>query len=297
MLPNTGSRQPAGPVAPAVTYLTLQANNPASWPLLFGVQAQVNAQNAAHFDLSIVYDPASGGVGVTLPVTVEQFTDLSLADAAAEVSPGSELITVESFAEAPDPSLSAFALMNFDPSTAVPSITLDGTFDEHHDTLETRARIFWRSGESDPVFVVEVESDGTATVRFGDDVKARHPDTGTVFTASYRIGNGTAGNVGADSLANVAVAHALIQACRNPLPAAGGTDPETNDQIRRRAPQAFLTQERAVTMADYEAVTEMNSQVDRAVATLRWTGSWYTVFIAVEPDGRREFDSRHSGRR
>ena len=73
--------------------------------------------------------------------------------------------------------------------------------------------------------------------------------------------------------------------CTNPLPAIGGTDPETTDQIRRRAPQAFLTQERAVTMADYERVTEMNAQVENAVATLRWTGSWYTVFITAEPKG------------
>ncbi len=65
---------------------------------------------------------------------------------------------------------------------------------------------------------------------------------------------------------------ARIQKCRNPLPATGGADPETADQIRRRAPQAFLTQERAVTMADYATVTEMNSQVDRAVATLALDG-------------------------
>jgi hypothetical protein len=38
-------------------------------------------------------------------------------------------------------------------------------------------------------------------------------------------------------------------------------------------------------MADYEAVAENNPQVDQAVASLRWTGSWYSVFIAVEPTG------------
>ena len=60
-------------------------------------------------------------------------------------------------------------------------------------------------------------------------------------------------------------------------------DPETTAQIQRRAPQAFLTQERAVTMADYVTVTEANPQVSSAAATLRWTGSWYTVFVAAEP--------------
>jgi predicted phage baseplate assembly protein len=73
--------------------------------------------------------------------------------------------------------------------------------------------------------------------------------------------------------------------CSNPLQASGGTDPENNDQIRRRAPQAFRKQERAVTMADYADAAEQNPLVDRAVAELRWTGSWYTVFISVEPKG------------
>ena len=46
-----------------------------------------------------------------------------------------------------------------------------------------------------------------------------------------------------------------------------------------------MTQERAVTMADYVRVTKMNAQVKDAVATLRWTGSWYTTFITAEPQG------------
>jgi len=89
----------------------------------------------------------------------------------------------------------------------------------------------------------------------------------------------------------LAAADARIQTCRNPLPASGGVDPETSDQIRRRAPEAFLTQERAVTMADYASVTQQNTQVDQAVATLRWTGGWYTVFIAVEPQGAGKLTS------
>ena len=46
-----------------------------------------------------------------------------------------------------------------------------------------------------------------------------------------------------------------------------------------------MTQDRAVTMPDYVRVAEMNTQIENAVATLRWTGSWYTVFITAEPRG------------
>src|SRR5271166_2924462 len=267
----------------SVTYLTLEAADPSGWPILFGVLAQPSS-DPLYFDLDVVYDPPSGGIGVALPVTLEKFTNLSLPTAASQVNGNSTLITVESFAKTANSSLSAYALMNFDPNQAVPVITLSGTSDVTTETWSPRLDLL-ESGESDTVFVVEVESDGTATLRFGDDTNGRIPESGTEFFAHYRIGNGTAGNVGADSLVFLAVGDARIQACRNPLPATGGADPETNDQIRRRAPQAFLTQERAITMADYAAVTEMNPQVDRAVASLRWTGSWYTVFVAVEPQG------------
>ncbi len=52
--------------------------------------------------------------------------------------------------------------------------------------------------------------------------------------------------------------------------------------VRRHAPQAFRRQERAVTPADYAEVTERHAGVQRAAATLRWTGSWHTVFITVD---------------
>jgi hypothetical protein len=53
--------------------------------------------------------------------------------------------------------------------------------------------------------------------------------------------------------------------------------------VRRNAPEAFRTQERAVTPEDYATVTERHYGVQRAAATQRWTGSWYTTFITVDP--------------
>jgi hypothetical protein len=262
-------------------FLTLQAANATLWPALFGVTAQPNS-NPAYFDLTVVYDPASGGAGVALPVVLESFPGLSLEGAASAVNGNSTLITIESFAGTADATLSAHSLMHFDPSLAVPSIRLRGVAPSTTSLWSPRPDLL-ESGESDLVFVVEVESDGTATLRFGDDTNGRTPEAGTSFLADYRIGNGVAGNVGADSL--IYFAGDDIEKCRNPLPGTGGADPETNEQIRRRAPQAFLTQERAVIMADYQTVAEQHPQVNRAVAQPRWTGSWYTVFLAIEPQG------------
>src|SRR5262249_62419192 len=57
--------------------------------------------------------------------------------------------------------------------------------------------------ESDPDqwhFVVEIDNDGLGHLRFGDGVLAAQPPAGMRFSATYRTGNGTAGNVGAESI-------------------------------------------------------------------------------------------------
>jgi hypothetical protein len=130
-------------------------------------------------------------------------------------------------------------------------------------------------------FVVEIEDDETAFIRFGDDEYGAAPQPGTSFTADYRVGNGRAGNIGAETLAHIVTAEG-VSAVRNPIPASGGTDPETAAQIRRDAPQAFRTQKRAVTEDDYARTAEIDPSIQRAAATFRWTGSWHTVFITVD---------------
>lgn len=134
-------------------------------------------------------------------------------------------------------------------------------------------------------FVAEAEDDGRATLRFGDGISGSLPIGG--LTATYRVGNGRMGNVGAESIAHVLDGPAGITSARNPLPAAGGTDPESVDEVRLYAPQAFRTQERAVTEADYALMAERHPEVQRATANRRWTGSWYTLFVTVDRRGMR----------
>jgi predicted phage baseplate assembly protein len=80
------------------------------------------------------------------------------------------------------------------------------------------------------------------------------------------------------------------------MPAAGGIEPEDIEAARRDAPQAFRTQERAVTAADYAAAAERRAEVQRAAATFRWTGSWHTVFVTADRFGGAAVDSRFEAR-
>jgi predicted phage baseplate assembly protein len=81
-----------------------------------------------------------------------------------------------------------------------------------------------------------------------------------------------------------------IAGVTNPLPAHGGEDPESLDEARQNAPFAFRTQDRAVTVDDYGRMTERYPGVQRAAASLRWTGSWHTVFVTVDRMGGRKVD-------
>jgi hypothetical protein len=159
------------------------------------------------------------------------------------------------------------------------------------------------SGQFDRHFVVEVvEEDGPARLRFGDDALGERPRAGAHLTARYRVGNGRDGNLGADAIAHVFIDTAAhpepetiidpnaILSVRNPLPAAGGTDPEPVRQVKLYAPQAFRIQERAVTEADYAEVAERHGEVQKAKATFRWTGSWLTAFVTLDRKGGRALD-------
>jgi hypothetical protein len=284
-LPNSGNV--ALQDATGTTYLILRVTNPLGWPPLFSVLSQQQVANPQTFNLLLLYTPPSG-VGVQVPVIVEQFLSLDLTTIGNDINQASDLISAETFEGEPSPSLSAADLMQYSANQATPAVEVTSNTPNTSDpTVKwTAVPDLLGSGPDDTQFVVEIDTDGAASLRFGDGTNGKLPVAGDVFTACHRVGNGTAGNVGVNCLVNwaapVSVKSAILS-CTNPLPAAGGVDPETAAQIIRRAPQAFMTQERAITMQDYVNAVETNSLIEDAAATARWTGAWYTVFIAAEP--------------
>jgi len=196
----------------------------------------------------------------------------------------------------------AAAVFQWQKSDVRPAIQLVGddstTWTPQFDLLESSSR----STE----FVLEVENDGS-TLRFGDGKYAAQAAAGVTYLAQgpfqygpparngYRVGNGTIGNVAAESIRHIVIADNAIASVINPLPAIGGVDPETIADVRQRAPAAFRTQERAVTPDDYATFAKrypdpLYSQVRDAAATFRWTGSWYTVFLTVDRPNNQDVD-------
>lgn len=143
---------------------------------------------------------------------------------------------------------------------------------------------------SDSSDTYEYDGDGGSSIRFGDDVFGEIPETGSVFTVTYRVGGGTAGNVAADTITKVDPnASSFITGVTNPFAASGGRDEEPDEQVVRIAPQAFrAVQYRAVLPQDYDAAAETLPWVLRAGTVFRWTGSWLTVFTTADPEGTEQ---------
>lgn len=185
---------------------------------------------------------------------------------------------------------------------AIPAVALSTSAREDGGAAE-RCEIVPTLLDSGPLerhVVADVGNDGGATLRFGDGEYGREAAGARHFDITYRIGNGAAGNIGAEGLHHLVVHPTpgpwpLVTIVRNPLEARDGTDAETIEQVRQYAPAAFhAVQFRAVTAADYAAAADAINGVAGAVGTFRWTGSWHTVFAGVDPSDEIDL-VRHAG--
>ena len=146
-----------------------------------------------------------------------------------------------------------------------------------------------RSGTGQPI-QWDIAGDQGDTIRFGNNVFGASPADQDLFEVTYRTGLGAGGNVAVDSIAMIDPTTAgLLSAVRNPFAVTTGADQETASHIRRMAPQAFrAVQYRAVLAKDYEAAAATLPWVQKAGTSFRWTGSWMTVFTAVDPLGAEQ---------
>ena len=192
-----------------------------------------------------------------------------------------------------DPGTPAAALLVQDPRQAVAAVALDmadarsaqpfpGTFD-----WRARADLI-ASAPTDRHVVAEVDDAGRAEIRFGDDACGARPTAGSRFRARYRIGNGSDGNVGRDTITALALRATALDGVtvtvRNPLPAAGGTEPEGIEDVRRRAPHAYgRVIERAITASDYASIGGADFRLQGANCAFGWTGIGFSADLSLHP--------------
>lgn len=132
------------------------------------------------------------------------------------------------------------------------------------------------AGKDDRIFVLDA-TEGTLT--FGNGIRGRMLPVGSanVVVDLYRVVPGARGNVAAGDI-NVVEGYADSVKAENLLPATGGRDAETIDEIIRRAPSLLTSRDRAVTQTDFAIIAqEASGEVARAACDGK-----------MGPDGRVE---------
>lgn len=177
---------------------------------------------------------------------------------------------------------------NIDTSTLVVSIQESDV--DNTTTLYTYAGDFNNIQANSTVYFLEENSDanGTYTIYFGDDYIGKKPVTNNIVRLTYLDTAGPDSNksqvftavdgVGAYS-ANVDVETVFV--------AAGGSEKETTEEVRYRAPIYYTTQNRAITKDDYAALIQKDYPYIESVSV--WGGDendppvYGKVFISLKP--------------
>jgi hypothetical protein len=142
--------------------------------------------------------------------------------------------------------------------------------------------------KDDPVFMVD-PVEGTLT--FGNGIRGKMMPVGSnnILVDVYRVVPGANANVGPGAV-SILEGFGDVLEVTNLMPASGGRDAESIEEIIRRAPTILTTRDRAVTRADFEMIArEASGEVARAACTGRMDadGQVGVVILPHRREGER----------
>jgi len=147
-------------------------------------------------------------------------------------------------------------------------------------TTWRRIQFLENAGPNDEVFEVDYKED-RAQVKFGDDIAGKAPLAGQQIVIQYRQGGGIRGRIGAATINEARPVNpqppasaALDVLFRNLNPSTGGTDKESIEAAKRRAPREYAVHDNAATAPDYAQIASTYSHpvfgtVLKAVAVVK----------------------------
>ena len=179
-----------------------------------------------------------------------------------------------------------FSLARTNPTFVQSSADPSGT----ETTLTVRVNgVAWKEADTlydaepnDQSYSVRMDEQGKYVVRFGEGVKgARLPTGSQNVVAEYRHGLGAAGNVGANSLAQLVDRPLGAKGVANPLQAEGGVDREAEEAARSTMPLKVRTLDRAVSLLDYADYARAYTGVSKSHATVLPLRGVRTIVVTV----------------
>lgn len=154
------------------------------------------------------------------------------------------------------------------------SVTVDGI-------LWQEVSSFFGCGATDEVFVVHHDDAQNTLITFGDGERGARLSSGVGnVIANYRFGAGEAAPP-ADHIKQLAAAVKGLRAVKSPVKAMPGKDADSAEHLRGNAPQAAMLLGRAVSVADFEALTLDAPGIVSARAQWLWIESQLQAGVVV----------------
>lgn len=225
------------PTATSAALVTLTFSNSTNSPIVIPAKTQVatssvvdglNTQIVFETDSAVTVPAKSGNVNGAIEVTATQGT--TVIDELVGTSDGTPG--------------QVFRLSETGIITDSVSLTVNGT-------LYTYSSFLINNSSYDSVFTTVNDAEGYTYIIMGDGVGGRIPPTSASIYATYRYGNGAAGNVPAQTLTAILTNVAAGVTAYNSEAATNGADEESSDSIRLNAPRALKSLTRAVSLKDY----------------------------------------------
>jgi hypothetical protein len=165
-----------------------------------------------------------------------------------------EVVTLQFLAEATN-TTRRYQIPSANVDTTTISVTVQASASNTYTEVYNLADDLTEISDASLVYFIEEDNDLKYTVYFGDDVLGKRPVDGSVIIITYLDNVGTAANaikyfnfVEPIGTYNDNIIVTVNQSSY------GGTNKETMDKIRFRAPYFYTAQNRAVTVNDYETI-------------------------------------------
>lgn len=182
---------------------------------------------------------------------------------------------------------SRYILNNTNGDTSTLAVTVQESASNTSITTYTLASDFSDVTATSEVYFLNEYEDEKFEVYFGDNVIGKKPRDGNIVKLNYNVVNG-----GVTNNANTFVAASSISGYSDidvatVSRASGGSDIETSGSIKLNAPNAYISQNRAVTALDYKTLIQNNFGSLQTVSI--WGGEENTppqygrVYIAAKP--------------
>jgi hypothetical protein len=128
---------------------------------------------------------------------------------------------------------------------------------------------------TDLVYSTRITSDDYTILTFGNNANGKVPTTNSVITVTYRTSRGAEGNVSANTItefesldSSIGAGYDGLVIIPNTVKAFGGANPESIEILRKNITSSFRSQDRAVSLTDYQDLTLRTSGVVKAKAVL-----------------------------